>query len=341
MLRVVSIITMIFSLNLIANDSLNDSYSIEIPEELARDIEDHSYRNFGDLKYYTLTINTENDNLGHGIGAGLGLKAKSPFEGDDLGKSFSLNLDLLMEYENAEVLVSFFSDMYSRFGMRFNDHGVMTEINGDGKTVTENLGYEGVRVKLTKDVSQRSFLTFELEVARENDQNTMAMFIQDFFHDVTKKWDNAQGGKQVQYHYDDYRKSRAVITSTIGMGRNFTLYRSKRFTVENRSEIGHRFSTESNFDATFIKTDFKLEAGRTQLRLYGEIDTKENYVFGAAVEREILKNDKYELSMSLGVSKEDNYYNDGFPDLGDHYVGARELKNNDLLYQYTLKLKFK
>lgn len=85
-----------------------DTYSLEIPIELAQEIENHTYREFGQLESFTFTLLTENDNLGHGLGAALGLKALSEFEGDDLGKSFAIDLNLLWKYENAELAVSFF-----------------------------------------------------------------------------------------------------------------------------------------------------------------------------------------------------------------------------------------
>lgn len=335
------VFTFLFSFCSLAQEAQKDVYSLEIPEELATDIEDHSYRSFGDFESFTFSIVTENDNLGHGIGAALGLKAISPFEGDDLGKSFAIDLNMLWKYENAELAISFFSNLYSRFGFKFNEHGVLSERNENSETYTENLGYEGVRAKLTKDVNEKVFLTFELEVAREDDKNTMAIFIQDFFHRATKSWDNAQGGKQVQYEYLDHLDPRLIATSTIGAGRRFTLYDSKKMKLKNATEVGHRFSTESNFEATYIKSSFDLERGRSKFSLYGEYDTKDNYVYGALIEREVYNSPKYKLSMSLGVSKEKLYYNEAFPDLYNHEVGSKSTPGGDLLYQYNLKLRFK
>lgn len=334
------IFTLILSFNLQASET--ETFSIEIPEELAQEITDHSNEFFGEYESFTFSLVTENDNFGHGLGGVLGLKAVSSFEGDDLGKSFAINADLLWKYKNAELAVSFFSDLYSRFGFRVNSDGILSERSENDETYTENLGYEGVRAKITKDVNNKTFLSFEVEVAREDDKNTIAIYIQDFFHTATKSWDNAQGGKQVQYEYLDHIDPRFILTNSVTAGKRFTLYQSKKLKLHNTSELGLRLSTESNFSAAFAKTSFDLKLGKNNLKLYGEYDTNENYIYGALLERVVLKRSDFQLSMALGASKEDTYYNDLFPDLYDHRVGSRELSNGgDILYQYTFKLKFK
>lgn len=224
--------------------------------------------------------------------------------------------------------------------MKFNENGILSEVNSTGNTMTENLGYEGVRAKLTKDINSRYFLTFQTEVAKEDDQNTISMFIQDFFHDATKSWDNAQGGKQVQYDYIDHMDARMIVTGEVGLGRHFILFENSVVKLSNKSEIGYRLSSEEEFSGAFIKSSFNLEVKGSKFSLYGEYDTKDNYVYGAKFEQRLYQSDRYRLSMSVGVSKEDKYYNDLYIDLKDHRTDAQRVSGNDLLYQYTLKLSF-
>lgn len=331
-----ALILLLLSNGLFAQEN---SYSLEIPEELAKEIEDYSFDNFGELKTFTLSINSENDNLLHGIGAAVGLKAVSGVEGDDLGKTFALDLEMLWEYERAELAIEFFSDLYSRFAPDFNELGVYSEVDSEGRTLTENLLYEGVRVRLARDLSERYFLSFELEAASENDRG-LSSFIQNFFHSATSNWDNAQGGKQVQYNYLDYIDRRLLFSGRVGLGRHFTLYNTRNTTVTTTVEIGQRLSTEQAFRASYVESSLDIILNQSRFRFYGEYDTRDNYVYGASFEQDLISNDRYRLSFNLGISKEDRHYNDLFPDLRDHEFGSERLRNNDITYQYGFRLRY-
>lgn len=318
-----------------------DTYSLEIPNDLAREIEDFSFKEFGELESFNFKFISENDNLGHGLGAAAGLKAISDFEGDDLGKSFAIDLELLWKYENAELAISFFSDLYSRFALRPDENGVISEFNQDGKTTTENLAYEGVRARLKRDINNKTFLTFEIEAAKLDDQNGIAIYIQNFFHSATKSWTNAQGGPQVQYEQLDYFDTDYIATSAAGIGKQYTLFETKKMKLVGETEIGLRLSTETEFTAAYMNSNLNLILGRSSFKLTGEADLNKNYLYGASYNVDVIRNKDLELTLSFGMTREDKHFNNLYPDLYDHRTDARVLKDNDLLFQYGFSLKFK
>ncbi len=318
-----------------------DTYSLEIPADLARDIEEFSFKEFGELQDFSFSFISENDNLGHGLGAAAGLKAISDFEGDDLGKSFAIDLELLWKYENAELAVSFFSDLYSRFALSPDENGEIRHFNEDGKTRTENLSYEGIRASLKRDTNNKTYLSFEIEAAKIDDQNGIAIYIQNFFHYATKTWDNAQGGKQVQYEQVDYRGTKFLATGSAGIGKRYTLFDRKKVKVVGQSEVGLDLSTEKIFTTAYINTNIDLVLGRSSFKFTGEADLNRNYLYGASYNLDVINKKDLKLTMSLGVTREDKHFNDLFPDLYDHRFDSPTLKNNDLLFQYGFRVKFK
>ena len=94
------------------------------------------------------------------------------------------------DYEHAEIAVGVSTDLYSRLSMRELDNGQLTRYTDEGEARTENLSYEVIRVKLTKDIKGSFYLIFQVEAAREQDIGGVAFEIQDYFHHLTRNMKN-------------------------------------------------------------------------------------------------------------------------------------------------------
>lgn len=313
-----------------------NSYNLEISEEMARDIEDFALYNFGDLESIQFGILTDNDNFMHGLGALWGMKNEDALEGDDRGKTFAMSMDVLLQYERAEVAIQFFSDLYSNLATKAQPDGGTTYLNQDGFIMTENTNYEGLRVKITRDLENRYFLSFLIEAAREEDTGGIAGRIQTYFHQITSELGNKE------YDFQDYSEGESLLTSGLGLGKTFTLYNSDRLKIENRTQVGFNLSTNEAFRAAFVESSLSLTLGRSEFRFYGRHDTQDNYKYGAEYKFQLYQGKRLNITSTFGAYQEDNQYNRRHPD--DHLNPLVETqyggKFNDIIYNYRLDFTY-
>lgn len=315
-------------------------YSVEIPQKLGQEIETFSFFNFGDLESQSFSLVTTNDNLLHGGGQVLGLKHSDYIEGDDLGQTFGISLELLREYENAELSIKVFSDLYSRFSLIENEEGYISLLAENGKTRTENISNDGLRIKLKKNIENNYFLSFEVEVSKDNDTSGVGLYLQKYFHYLAANIGQAFGHTTVEYEIIEHTDKKMVFAGSAGLGKRLQIYKNKNSDLSFSGDIGIKRSNTADLQAVYTNVSIDYNYKKSEFSLYRRLDTKFYDGYGLDYNQGLFSVGGSEIILQLGFSKEKNRFTPDFWDLKDHALNAEIKKSGDIIYKYGIKAKF-
>ena len=370
----------------IPRDEAKNVYSVEISKKLGEGF-------FGKLKSISVELGTDNDNLFHGGGRVLGIKEKSPFEGNDIGKTFAIDLSTVAQFENASISVEGFSEIYSGFispppsnhpkpvdSTAFKKQGGLskdTRTNSDSSarskngnlrsTNGQNYGkpnsperlvsdianavakppatskpppnaknttYEGIRVKLRKNLAGQFFVDFEVEAGRETSKNGIAMHIQDKFHQLANETNACGKQRCITYNYSRKEKNHKLWNGAIGVGKKFTLYKSRSLRIEDTARVGYKFSNSDIHRGGQVENELAFKTKRNTVAIFGKMNTRGHHKYGANWDFTFLQGKTYAVGGRLGVYKEKNAYTKNYPDLPESQKGD---DSEELIYTYKLR----
>lgn len=226
----------------------------------------------------SVSLNTINDNLAHGLGRQAGLKKGSTFEGDDQGLTFGTELNALVEKGNDSFSLTLLDHLYTK-SVADNSR------TADGAWNQQALDKSAINLSVVKgrDINGRDayFFRFEGEMGCETDRNGISSDLQKIWHDV------ANGKKLNDVEHMDRQ---FYAAGKLGVGRRTVLRQDGTTSLSALMESGVQGRTATGEDnAVYCSTKLQFASKFCELEVFADVNSSGHYKIGGAASKAVYK----------------------------------------------------
>jgi hypothetical protein len=270
---------------------------------------------------------SDNDNFLHGGGRVLGLKEEEDaMEGDDKGQTFGLSFDSIFEFEQGQISVKYFSELYSKSVEQILPDGTSSYQNpNDNKFYTKNAVRDSISIKIHKELEGDYYAIVGLAFAHSSDTG-LGLHIQETFHDLT----NGLGNRA--YSVIETGLNKNVVVGKLGIGKRYTILKNKTSEITSEFEIGYNPSNSDYLRTFFVNTALKIVHGRSTFKFEARKDSRSFEKYGLSWGHNFYSGDGIRFGTYTGIYKQQNEFTKDYFDYGHE---------GDMIYEYGLEFEAK